>query len=83
MQDKSSQQHAARLWARLLCYCVWLVAAEDEEKEEQQRQKKKKPPLEALEGIASLFLWHWRQKQAGRRWRIGRRRERLYGSRGA
>jgi hypothetical protein len=70
-QDKVSQQRVARLWARLLCYCVRLVAADDEEKEEQQRQKMKKPPLEALNGIVRLFPWHGRQNQAARRlWRI-------------
>jgi hypothetical protein len=36
MQNKGSQQRAARLWARLVCYCVRLVAAEDEEEDEQQ-----------------------------------------------
>jgi hypothetical protein len=59
MQNKSSQQRAARLWARLLCYCVRLVAAEEadeaEEEEQQQRRQKKKPPLQALVGIARLF----------------------------
>ncbi|KAF2024024.1 hypothetical protein EK21DRAFT_118223 [Setomelanomma holmii] len=29
MQNKESQQRAARLWARLLCYCIRLVAAEE------------------------------------------------------
>jgi hypothetical protein len=69
-QDKGSQQRVARLWARLLCYCVRLVAAEDEEKEEQQRQKMKKPPVKALEGIARLFPWHGRQNKAARLQRI-------------
>jgi hypothetical protein len=31
MQNKDSQQRAARLWTWLLCYFVRLVAAEDEE----------------------------------------------------
>jgi hypothetical protein len=75
MQNKGSQQRAARLWARLLCYCVRLVASkeeeEEEEEEQQQQQNKKKPPLQALEGIARLFPWHGRQKQAARTlWRI-------------
>jgi hypothetical protein len=72
MQDKGSQQRAARLWARLLCYCVRLAAAEDEEEEEKQQVlKKNKPALQALKGIARLFPWHGRQKQAARRlWRI-------------
>jgi hypothetical protein len=53
MQNKASQQRAARLWARLLCYCVRLVATEEEEGEEQQQQKK--PLLRTLKGIARLF----------------------------
>jgi hypothetical protein len=59
MQSKSSQQRPARLWARLLCYCVRLVAAEDEdedeEEEEHQHQHQKKSPLQALVGTARLF----------------------------
>jgi hypothetical protein len=75
MQSKRSHQRAARLWARLLCYCVRLVAAEnedeDKEKEEHQHQHQKKSPLQALVGTARLFPWHGRQKQAaGRLWRI-------------
>jgi superfamily II DNA/RNA helicase len=74
MQNKDSQQRAARLWARLLCYCVRLVAAEEEEdkgEEQQPQKKKKKPSLRALVGIARLFPWHSRQKQAARRlWKI-------------
>jgi hypothetical protein len=71
MQNKGSQQRAARLWARLLCYCVRLVVADDEDEEDQQPQKKKKSPLQALVGIACLFPWNGRQKQAARRlWRI-------------
>ena len=50
MQTKDSQQRAARLWARLLCYCVRLVAAEDEEEQQQQQQQQR-----ALMGIAHLF----------------------------
>jgi hypothetical protein len=61
MQNKESQQRAARLWARLLCYCLRLVAAEDKA-EQQQQQKPKKPLLRALTGIAQLFPWHGRQK---------------------
>jgi hypothetical protein len=69
MQSKASQQRAARLWARLLCYCVWLVTAEDKEEEGEQQQKR--PPLRAIVDIARLFAWHGRQKQAARRlWRI-------------
>jgi hypothetical protein len=78
MQNKDSQQRAARLWARLLCYCVRLAATEEEEEEEQQQQpqKKKKLSLRALVGIARLFPWYGRQKQAARRlWRICLRRE--------
>jgi hypothetical protein len=74
MQNKDSQQRAARLWARLLCYCVRLVAAEegeDEGEEQQPQKKKKKPSLWALVGIARLFPRHSRQKQAARRlWKI-------------
>jgi hypothetical protein len=79
MQSKSSQQRAARLWARLLCYCVRLVAAEDEdddddddeEEEEHQHQHQKKSLLQALVGTARLFPWHGRQKPAARMlWRI-------------
>jgi hypothetical protein len=72
MQSKASQQRAARLWARLLCYCVRLVAAEEkEEEEEEEQQQQKKPLLRTLEGIARLFPWHGRQKQAARRlWKI-------------
>jgi hypothetical protein len=74
MQNKGSQQRAARLWARLLCYCVRLVAAEEEEEEkeeEEEQQQQKKPLLRTLEGIARLFPWHGRQKQAARRlWKI-------------
>jgi hypothetical protein len=69
MQSKASQQRAARLWARLLCYCVRLVTAED--KEEEGGQQQKRPPLRALVDIARLFPWHGRPKQAARRlWRI-------------
>jgi hypothetical protein len=39
MQSKSSQQRAARLWARLLCYCVRLVAAEDEDDDEDEDEE--------------------------------------------
>jgi hypothetical protein len=39
MQNKSSQQRAARLWARLLCYCVRLVAAEDKDEEEDEEEE--------------------------------------------
>ncbi|KAF2022457.1 hypothetical protein EK21DRAFT_119747 [Setomelanomma holmii] len=49
MQNKESQQRAARLWARLLCYCIRLVATEE------QQQEQKKSPLQALVGIACLF----------------------------
>ena len=59
MQNKVSQQRAARLWARLLCYCVRLVAAEDKEEQQQQQQ--------ALMGIAHLFPWHGKQKLAAQR----------------
>jgi hypothetical protein len=38
MQNKASQQRAARLWARVLCYCVRLVAAEEEDKEAEKQQ---------------------------------------------
>jgi hypothetical protein len=69
MQSKASQQRAARLWARLLCYCVRLVTAEEEEEEGEQQQKRR--PLQALVDIARLFPWHGRQRQAARRlWRI-------------
>ena len=61
MQTKDSQQRAARLWARLLCYCVRLVVAEDEEEQQQQQQQR------ALMGIAHLFPWHGRQKLAAQR----------------
>jgi hypothetical protein len=71
MQNKASQQRAARLWARVLCYCVRLVAAEEEDKEaeeqQDQQQQHQKPPLQALVGIAHLFPWHGRQKQAATR----------------
>jgi hypothetical protein len=78
MQSKSSQQRAARLWARLLCYCVRLVAAGDEdddedeeEEEEHQHQHQKKSPLQPLVGTARLFPWHGREKPAARMlWRI-------------
>jgi hypothetical protein len=72
MQEKASQQRAARLWARLLCYCIRLVAAEEErEEEEVEQQQQKMPLLRTLEGIARLFPWHRRQKQAARRlWKI-------------
>ncbi|KAF2022950.1 hypothetical protein EK21DRAFT_119233 [Setomelanomma holmii] len=63
MQNKESQQRAARLWARLLCYCIRLVAAEEQQQEQQQKR--------GLQSIARLFPWHGRQKQAARRlWRI-------------
>ena len=83
MQNKSSQQRAARLWARLLCYCVRLIAAEEadeavetEEEEQQPPRQQKKPPLQALVGIAHLFPWHSRQKQAARRlWGIVSRKK--------
>jgi hypothetical protein len=87
MQNKASQQRAARLWARFLCYCVRLVAAEEEDKEaeeqqeqhdqqDQQQQHQKKPPLQALVGIAHPFPWHGRQKQAATRlWKIVAHRE--------
>jgi hypothetical protein len=65
MQSKASQQRAARLWARLLCYCVRLVTAEEEEEEGEQQQKRR--PLQALVDIARLFPWHGRQRQAARR----------------
>jgi hypothetical protein len=57
MQNKGSQQRAARLWARLVCYCVRLVAAEDEEEDKQQQQQRqqKEPPSQALKDIAHLF----------------------------
>jgi site-specific recombinase XerD len=72
MQNKDSQQCAARLSAWLLCYCVRLVAAEDEE---EQQQKQKKPSLWALIGIARLFPWHGRQRLAAQRlWCIVSRR---------
>jgi hypothetical protein len=49
MQNKSSQQRAARLWARLLCYCVRLVAAEEadeaEEEEQQHQQHRRQKPV--------------------------------------
>jgi hypothetical protein len=71
MQSKASQQRAARLWARLLCYCVRLVTAEEEEEEEEGEQQQKRRPLRALVDIARLFPWHGRQKQAARRlWTI-------------
>jgi hypothetical protein len=83
MQNKSSQQRAARLWARFLCYCLRLVAAEDEDEdedkdkdedkdeEEHQHQHQKESPLQALVGTARLFPWDGRQKQAARMlWRI-------------
>jgi hypothetical protein len=39
MQNKASQQRAARLWARVLCYCVHLVTAEEEDKEAEEQQE--------------------------------------------
>jgi hypothetical protein len=47
-QNKQSQLRAARLWARLLCYCLRVVAVEQQA--EQQ--------TEQLESIAGLFPWH-------------------------
>jgi hypothetical protein len=51
MQEQSSQQRAVRLWARLLCYCLRVVAVEERDRELSQL------PV-GLSDIARLFLWH-------------------------
>ncbi|KAF2026006.1 hypothetical protein EK21DRAFT_116206 [Setomelanomma holmii] len=42
MQNKESRQRTARLWARLLCYCIRLVAAEEQQQEPQQKQQQER-----------------------------------------
>jgi hypothetical protein len=60
-QNKQSQLRAAQLWARLLCYCLRMVAVEQQT--EQQ--------AEQLESIARLFPWHGRQRRAAERlWKL-------------
>jgi hypothetical protein len=58
MQNPSSQLRAARLWARLVCYCLRTVAAEAAEAEGE---------VSTLGAIARLFPWHGRQKLAATR----------------
>jgi hypothetical protein len=58
MRNPSSQLRAARLWARLVCYCIRTVAAEAAEAEEE---------VSTLGAIACLFPWHGRQKLAATR----------------
>lgn len=74
MQEKASQLRAARLWARLLCYCVRVVAAEaeEEENEEDKAEEEKAPGQQRpqrlpLGSIVQLFPWHGRQKLAAER----------------
>ena len=61
LQNQASQLRAARLWARLLCYCLRIVAIE-KGAPSQQRE----PELE-LAQIARLFPWHGKQKLAAER----------------
>ncbi|KAF1922115.1 uncharacterized protein M421DRAFT_10834 [Didymella exigua CBS 183.55] len=58
MQNPSSQLRAARLWARLICYCLRTVAAEAAEAEGE---------VSTLGAIARLFPWHGKQKLAATR----------------
>jgi hypothetical protein len=74
-QNRQSQLRAARLWARLLCYCLRVIAVEqqiDQAEEPDQPSQPSQPgqpgqlrPSPAspvpLEGIARLFPWHSRQ----------------------
>ncbi|KAF2022929.1 hypothetical protein EK21DRAFT_119243 [Setomelanomma holmii] len=57
MQNKESQQRAARLWARLLCYCIRLAAAEEQQQEEEQQQQEEEQQQQerGLQSIACLF----------------------------
>jgi hypothetical protein len=48
MQEQSSQQRAARLWARLLYYCLYIVAVEERDRESSQLPA-------GLSDIARLF----------------------------
>lgn len=64
-QNKQSQLRAARLWARLLCYCLRVVAVE------QQTEQRTEQQAEQLESIARLFPWHSLQKRAAERlWKL-------------
>jgi hypothetical protein len=58
MQNPSSQLWAARLWARLICYCLCTVAAEAAEA---------RGEVSTLGAIACLFPWHGKQKLAATR----------------
>jgi len=74
MQNQASQQRAARLWARLICYCLRLLAAEEEgeeEGEEGEEVVQSTSQHALLKGIAALFPWHAGQKLAAiRLWRL-------------
>jgi FtsZ-interacting cell division protein YlmF len=79
MQSKSSQQRAARLWARLLCYCVRLVAAEDkdddkdedndkdkdedEDEEEEEHQHQHQKKSPLQALVGTARLFPWRGRQ--------------------
>jgi hypothetical protein len=77
MQQPESQRRAARYWARLICYCLRIVAAEEVEegKEvEQAEEAEQEPPSQpraAIKALTHLFPWHGRQKtEAVKLWRL-------------
>jgi hypothetical protein len=62
MQNPSSQLQAARLWVRLICYCLRTVSAEAAGAEGE---------VSTLRAIARLFPWHGKQKlDATRLWEL-------------
>jgi hypothetical protein len=69
MQNKASQLRAARLWARLLCYCLRVVAIDPELTAPGLPENQPLPPaaVPELASIARLFPWHSKQKLAAER----------------
>jgi hypothetical protein len=61
MQNKASQLRAAQLWARLLCYCLRVVAVDQAPAAPAALAA---PAVPELASIARLFLWHGKQKLA-------------------
>lgn len=64
MQNKASQLRAAQLWARLLCYCLRVVAVNQAPAAPAALAA---PAVPKLASIARLFPWHGNQKLAAER----------------
>lgn len=67
MQNKTSQLRAVQLWARLLCYCLRVVAVDQAPAAPAALAAPAAAAVPELASIARLFPWHGKQKLAAER----------------